>query len=279
MIQNSNHIAILLATYNGEKFLKEQLESLYAQTCTDWTLFVRDDLSTDSTLKILQQYASERGKMQFIENNGVRLGAMGNFMTLLEEVESDYYMFMDEDDVWLPRKIENEYQVIEGTDSTKPQLVITNIKIVDNMLHTVSESFWHSIRFTPRLFDSFQYQAYMCYVTGCTMMFNHKAKLVSFPIATYAPMHDWWIAVCVYRNNGKVSFLSEPQMLYRKHGGNVTGDFVASQQGKSITKRVQELICQYTLLKKCGCINNIFGYLRLKYKVKYLQRYSYGAHL
>lgn len=271
MIKNNYDIALLLACYNGEKYMREQLESLYGQTFKDWTLFVRDDGSTDSTMDIIKEYQAQYSNIVVIDNNGKRLGARDNFMALLENVDSQYYMFVDEDDVWLPNKIRNEYEKIKMLDTNKPALVITNLKLVDGNLNVISESFWKSIKFDYRVFNSFRYQSYMCYVTGCTMLFNQKAKAVSFPMPSYAPMHDWWVAVSVYKYGGNLGFIEEPQMLYRKHGDNATGDFVESQREKTMSLRFKESVDQYLLMKKCGCVKTPFDYLYLKYHVKILR--------
>ena len=132
----------------------------------------------------------------------------------------------------------------------------------------MSASCWESIHFSPYSFNSFTDQAFIGYITGCTMLFNKKAKEISFPVAQYAPMHDWWVAICIYKANGKVGFVETPQMLYRKHGNNVTGNFVSSQKGKSLCVRFKEMATQYQLMKSCGAVSSFFNYICLKSKIK-----------
>lgn len=271
MIHNSSKIAILLATYNNAAYITAQLNSLFAQSFKDWTLFVRDDGSTDDTMAKLQPYM-KHGNVVVLEDNKGNLRPRDNFMHLLHEVESDFYMFMDADDIWLPNKIENEYNAIKNFPINQPALVITNMRLVDGNLQEISPSFWKSIRFDPNLMGGKKYQAYMGYTTGCTMMFNHRAKQLSFPMEEYAPMHDWWVAMTIYKNEGNVAYLTEPQMLYRKHGGNATGDFVASQKGKSLMTRWHEMMNHYRLLKDAECVANIIDYIGLKFIVKYKQK-------
>ena len=98
MQQSTERIAILLAAYNGEKFLREQLQSLYDQTYTDWTLYIGDDGSTDGTADIVRDFSERYGNIVFHRNSEGK-GAMSNFMGLLSEAEADYYMFCDQDDV------------------------------------------------------------------------------------------------------------------------------------------------------------------------------------
>lgn len=271
MIRNTSPIAILLAAYNGHKYIREQLDSLFAQSFKNWILYVRDDGSTDDTLAILHEYAGKYGHIVICDNGNRHLGARDSFMNLLEQVDSPYYMFMDEDDIWLPHKIENEYRAINKLEAEKPALVLTNLKLVDGNLNVTAESFWKINKFSPHIFNSFRYQAYLGYATGCTMMFNKEAKDASFPMPDYAPMHDWWVTVAVYRNKGNITFIAEPQMLYRKHGDNTTGDFVASQAGKSMTERIAECRAQYRLLKSCGCVSNPVDYLLLKRHINKLR--------
>ena len=270
MIKNNRNIAVLMATYNGERFIREQLNSLFAQTYTDWTLFVRDDGSTDHTISIIESYQKKYHNIVIIDNEGHNLGPFMNFMALLQEVDSPLYMFIDQDDVWLPHKIENEIAAFRSLncDETTPGMVFTNLQLVDENLNVLSTSFWKSIHFSPHIFNSFTEQAFIGYITGCTMLFNKKAKEISFPVAKYAPMHDWWVAICVYKANGKVGFIETPQMLYRKHGNNVTGNFVSSQKGKSLCVRFKEMATQYQLMKNCGAVSSFFNYICLKNKIK-----------
>ena len=104
-------VAILLATYNGEKYLRAQLDSLYAQSYRDWKLYVNDDGSTDGTLTILQEYAQRYGNID-LQVNEHSLRSLRNFMDLLRRAEADYYIFSDQDDVWMPEKVEKSPESI-----------------------------------------------------------------------------------------------------------------------------------------------------------------------
>lgn len=269
MQQQEHNIAILLATYNNAPYLRDQLDSLFGQTHQAWTLYVRDDGSTDQTLQILHEYQARYGsnRMVLIQDEKGNLGARDNFMEILGCVEADYYMFMDGDDIWLPQKVEKEYQKMLSidTDPLKPAMVFTNLRLVDGTLHELSDSFWKSIHFSPEVFNDFRSQAFLGYITGCTLMFNRRARQIALPVAPYAPMHDWWVAICTYRNHGNTGWIAEPQMLYRKHGCNATGEFTASQKGKSICQRWNEMLIQYRLMKACGCVGSVPQYLYCKY--------------
>lgn len=267
MIINKSTIAVLLATYNGEKFIREQLDSLLSQSFTDWTLYIRDDQSTDNTIPIINEYCKKSDKIVLIENDGEKLGAMNNFLRLLSIIDSPYYMFMDEDDVWMCDKIDISYHALKNEECSNkdiPLLVHTNLMVVNKELDVITESFWDSIHFDPHKFHNIHYLSMMGYITGATMLFNKKAKEISFPVNPHAFMHDWWVGISVYRHGGKVISIKKTLMLYRKHGDNVTGDFVASSSGKKISIRLRENITVYRTLRKCNCMNSLFQFLLYK---------------
>jgi len=276
MKANTSKIAVLLATYNGENYIREQLNSLFSQTFSDWILYIRDDQSTDSTLSIIYEYQKHSDKIILLENDGENLGAKDNFLRLLSVVDSRYYMFMDEDDVWLPNKIEESFNVMikaEDGSNNIPVLVHTNLKVVDKDLTVITESFWDSIHFEPRKFHNSHYLSMMGYITGSTMLFNRKAKDVAFPVDPNAVMHDWWIGISVYRYGGKVISVKTPLMLYRKHGNNVTGDFVANSAGKRLLTRLNENILVYKMLRDCKCMDSIWQFLLYKLLVVLKRRF------
>lgn len=264
-----------MATYNNAKYISEQIDSLLNQTHKEFTLFIRDDGSTDTTCDIIKSYVSKEDKIIEINDTKGNLGPQGNFIELLNIVESDYYMFCDADDIWMPNKIEEEFcalQQIEDKYGTKqPALIYTDLKMTDGNMDIISESYWKSINHNPRIFNSYRDQAYNCYVTGCTMMFNKQLRDISLYPPTYSPMHDWWIATQAYRSGGIVKAIEHPLMYYRKHGMNATGDFVGSQKGKTIGQRLKELRNQYKLMKECNAFSSFISFLLYKYRVKHIK--------
>jgi len=224
-ITNPHTIAILMAVFNGEAYLREQLDSLINQSCLDWTLYIRDDGSSDATRKILNEYLFKYPKLVLVDNNELHLGAMKSFLYLMEIVESEFYMFCDQDDVWLPEKIEITYKhmlEINESNKDKPIIIHTDLKLVDSNLNIISDSYWSSIKLDPDKFKSYNYLAICSYATGCTMMFNQKAKEVSLPVPEDESMHDWWVAINVIRK-GIVSSIYLPTILYRQHDKNLRG--------------------------------------------------------
>lgn len=219
-------INILLATYNSSEYIRQQLDSLFAQTNQDWTLLVRDDCSTDNTLDIINEYQERYPRrIVIIDNHGISLRAYMNFVTLLQAADADYYMFCDHDDVWLPRKIEislKRMHEIEEKTSDKPIIVHTDMKVVDQHLKVISDSFWSFSNLLPDS-TSFLDMIHCNSANGCAMMFNQKAKEVSIPNVNNATMHDILLNQSVSANGGIISPIKIPMVLYRQHGDNVVG--------------------------------------------------------
>jgi glycosyltransferase involved in cell wall biosynthesis len=219
-------IDILLATYNGEKYLNQQIDSILAQTCQDWQLLIRDDCSSDNTTGIIKNYTSKfPDKIRFIEDCKRHLGLAQNFAALLKSAQSNYIMFCDQDDVWLPNKIEltlNAMKEAEQNSPGLPLLVHTDLRLVDETLKTVAQSFWELNKISPQDDCRLKKIIYRNVVTGCTMMINKKAKDISAPIPKQARLHDWWIAVNVAKN-GRIIHIPVQTILYRQHSGNIIG--------------------------------------------------------
>ena len=277
-----NHkIAILLATYNGAKYIREQLDSLFQQSCGDFHLYIRDDGSKDDTLKIVEEYRQKfSDRITVLEDSQKHKGAAKSFMTLLQEVDSDYYMFCDQDDIWLPTKVEKTFarmKEIEGTAQnagtanavgTAPILVATDLKVVDENLQPLKDSFNVDLKI-----DVFRkHSELICVrhvVTGCTMMFNRAAKEASLPMSPRATMHDEWVALCVHFKGGIISILDEATILYRQHTSNTLG---AEQASKGFFARALARAGQKQFFQVAKLLHKDFGlsYFKfLMYKILY----------
>ncbi len=217
-------IAILLTTYNSHLFLKDLLDSLQKQTYSEWDLYIRDDQSSDDTVEIISQYVEKDKRIHLLQDE-IKRGAMNGFMWLLEQVEADYYMFCDHDDVWNKDKIALSLKKMQeyNTQEEKPILVHTDLEIVDENLKSLHPSYWAYENFCYSDFNSKYFHLPYNNITGCTMMINHSAKRVSFPVSPFAQMHDWWIAACVLWNNGIVLNIPKATILYRQHSTNTIG--------------------------------------------------------
>jgi len=215
-------ILILLSTYNGSKYLKNQLDSLMAQSYKDFEIIARDDGSSDDTVEILKSFGI---KLLESERN---LGAKASFGELLkyamQNSDSEYFMFCDQDDVWKEDKIEKtlvKMQDMENTYSDMPLLVHTDLEVVDEKLNTLADSFWNYQNINPAQ-DRLNTLILKNIVTGCTMMINRKLAQIIEDVPVEAVMHDWWIAM-VASCFGKIELVDEPLMLYRQHSSNDTG--------------------------------------------------------
>ncbi len=224
-IKSTSTIAILMATYNGEKYLGEQIDSLLAQTYKDWHLYIHDDGSTDNTQAILREYAKKHSNIHILGYESQK-GAMRNFLSLLQRVEADYYMFCDQDDVWLKEKVELSFKEMKRQEAAfqgKPIIVYTDLYVTDAALNITCNSFWQEICLYPEFITTFDEMAASTAITGCAMLFNRQVKdSVVFP-ATHATMHDAWITACTLRKNGKIFPIFQQMVYYRQHEDNCVG--------------------------------------------------------
>ncbi|GAX05147.1 glycosyl transferase [Secundilactobacillus pentosiphilus] len=220
-MKNNITIAILLSTYNGADYLGEQVDSIISQSFCNWDLYIRDDGSQDSTIKIIQDYCSKDDRIHFINEGHVEnLGVKGSFIKLLSFAHADFYMFCDQDDVWLPNKIEDTLSIM-AKDQKLPQLVFTDLKVVDQDLKIIESSALENIDVNKWI--DFNHLVFDNVVTGCTVMINEKLKQKSLPTDNNKiVMHDWWFAL-IAAGAGYISYLAEPTILYRQHGNNQVG--------------------------------------------------------
>lgn len=225
-MQCPQQIAILLATYNGGRYLREQLDSILEQSFADWHLYVHDDGSVDDTVAILRDYAERYPDRITLLNYPPQGGACANFFSLLEAVEARYYMFCDQDDVWMPHKIQTSLDRMlqeEQKAAGRPVIVHADLMIVDSTLQVIDTSFVRNQRIRIEKVKHFLDYAYTNTVTGCAMLFNAQAaRCVKVP-RTAARMHDSWLTLSVVAEGGVVSFIDEPLIYYRQHEGNALG--------------------------------------------------------
>lgn len=260
-------IDILLSTYQGEKYLDELLASIINQTYQDWLLCVRDDGSTDGTMSILNTYQIKYpGKIKIISHPKGNIGIVRSFEELLQASSSEYIMFCDQDDVWLPNKVEltlHKMQHLESAHSALPLLVHTDLTVVDSDLQVISPSFWNFSKLDQCLLSrNFNYLGVCNGVTGCTAMINRPAKESALPFPATARMHDAWIALCVAKN-GKIDYVDESTILYRQHAKNVIGaqtiervNYIKSKF-RNLSKVVQDNKKQRAMLKELSYGNGL----------------------
>lgn len=212
----ADKISIAIATYNGEKYLREQLESLYSQTMLPDEIIVVDDCSTDNTITILEEYHQRYGLKYYI--NEKNLGVNKNFEKAILLCNGDYIALCDQDDVWLPHKIETTYKKIKEIENNEPALVSSLNISVDKDLNVLSKpkegTDLNATDYSKTLLGH--------YSQGCTLMMNRKLVKQIIPLPENEIVYDIYIGL-VAAMIGNKCIINEPLMLYRHHNNNVLG--------------------------------------------------------
>mgnify|MGYP005765515823 CR=1 FL=1 len=220
--------AVLLATYNGSRYIEEQLNSLLAQTCSEFVCYIHDDGSSDRTLEICNRYATNYPEKFCLLNYPPTGSASMNFLSLLAYVDAaDYYLFCDQDDIWLPEKFEKTMETMRKSEQENPGIpivVFTDQKIVDAELNVLSNSF---LNYTNKNYGKLSLKTLLIegFIPGCAMMINSSLRSLMLKCDDFNMiyMHDWWAMEVALACGGKTVFLNEPLMLYRQHDSNCIG--------------------------------------------------------
>lgn len=216
-------VDVIIPTYNGEKYIKEQLDSILKQTYTNIRIIISDDCSRDSTPQILKEYKEKDDRIEvYIQEKN--LGVVKNVEFLLKKVESPLYMLSDQDDVWLPNKIEKS---VEKLNEEKADLVFGDLEVVNANLETIYPSFGDFMllnRKIKKYINSYKLNYLYNCVTGCTVISKKKfiSKIIPIPTDSKYLIHDHWIGLIVSLN-GKLVYMPEKYIKYRQHGDNQVG--------------------------------------------------------
>ena len=208
-------VAVIMSTYNGEKFIKEQLDSILAQTYKNIEIVVRDDGSKDNTVAIVKEYMKKYPNITLYE--GENLGFIKSFFELLTLVEADYYSYADQDDVWLENKIELAVNSLNELDNSKPNMAFGNSDYYDENMKFIKQG--------PRnKKTSFARALFSCCGQGMTMTVNKKTRdtiIENTPKNCF--FHDWWTyLVCI--GLGNVAYNNEVTVKYRRRKENATSE-------------------------------------------------------
>lgn len=240
-------ILIMMATYNGEKYIAKQLDTIINQTYTNWELIIRDDISTDNTLSIIKDYAKKDNRIKYILSDSQKHGAYYNFFGLINYVKKikkyDFYMFADQDDEWDNTKIEEYLKFYDSKVNTDiPIVIYGNMRIIDENGEVVFQNMDEltGIGYTNVITSFFAHKTY-----GCTVLFNFEL-LKSLPVIENNDLvlgylsHDnfvtKWAGIF-----GKVYFLSLTTMGYRRYNENVTSKHSYDYGVKRIFRRVSQI--------------------------------------
>jgi len=219
-------ISILMTTFNGERFVAEQIDSLLNQTFLDFKLYINDDVSSDNTFSVITRYAEMHPEKIFISRNEKNTGgAKNNFIEMMILHKDDYVMLCDQDDVWLPDKIEITLAKMLEMESefgkNTPILVHTDLTVVNDRLKVISKSFKQAMNANYEKTE-LRNQIIQNTVTGCTAMYNRALAALITTAPRYFVMHDWWLNL-VAAAFGKTGSIDEQTVLYRQHRKNEVG--------------------------------------------------------
>ncbi|HCT64584.1 MAG TPA: glycosyltransferase family 2 protein [Lachnospiraceae bacterium] len=219
-------ISILLASYNGEKYIAQQIESVINQTYGDFILYINDDCSTDKTYEIIKDFEAKYPEKIKVTRNEKNSGnAKYNFMKMMLKHKDDYIMLCDQDDVWLESKVEITYNKIRQMENKygihTPILVHTDLKIVDEHLATISESLISTVN-SDYSKTKLKNEIVQNTLTGCTAMYNRRLADLIKAEPSFMVMHDWWIML-IASAFGKIDYVDKATILYRQHRENVVG--------------------------------------------------------
>ncbi|MBQ7121873.1 MAG: glycosyltransferase family 2 protein [Clostridia bacterium] len=206
-------ISVALAAYKGEEYIAEQLDSIIKQLGQNDEIIVSDDYPQGGTRSIVQKYANQDKRIIYIEGEG--RGVVANFENALKACTGDVIFLCDQDDVWLPDKVSTVMAEIEnGAD-----LVLHDACVTDGRLKVISPSVFALYKTNSDYISNLIRNTFV----GCCMAFTRQVMLDTLPFPKELPMHDWWIALAAIKKGRKVALLDKPLILWRRHGGNVTG--------------------------------------------------------
>ncbi|MDF2540060.1 MAG: hypothetical protein K0S76_3081 [Herbinix sp.] len=221
-------VTIVMTTYNGEKYVSEQIESILSSSYQDIQLWIYDDGSKDDTVSILKAYEKRYPEKIRVHQNAINRGVTLNFLQAVCQTTSDFIMFSDQDDVWKPEKIALTLKRMRHMESQRgndtPLAVFTDAVVVDQDLHVIHDSFFQSGHLNPKHTD-LPHLLMENKLIGCTVMINSALRriLQSHRLPKEAKYHDWWLAL-VATSFGNIGFVSAGTLLYRQHSNNVVGN-------------------------------------------------------
>jgi glycosyltransferase involved in cell wall biosynthesis len=210
-------VSIALATYNGSRYLRAQIDSVLNQTYQNIELIISDDCSTDNTRSILKSYEKSHPFIH-LNFNKKNLGYLKNFEKAISLCKGDFVALCDQDDIWVPNKIDRLVEKIGNHD-----IIASDLSVIDSSDKIISPSLIDYQGFIiPSTAEQFRFLVFRNSFTGCTMLIRQDLISESLPIPKEAIVHDWWFAIHAARRNG-IKFIKEPLVKYRQHQDNAIG--------------------------------------------------------
>jgi len=245
-------IDVVLATYNGELYIRAQIDSIINNTNSAElinNIIIVDDGSNDSTVSIINELCHLYTKIKFYPSSGEKLGPVRNFERGLLLTSTNYIMLCDQDDKWLPNKISSSFDKIieiENGDFYVPCLIFTDLQIVDSKLNTISQSFFdfNNVKF-PRDLE-LEFLMANNVAPGCTMILNKALVAYSLPMPSSVIMHDWWLMIFA-KCYGRIGVIQQPTIMYRQHSKNTVGVKINSLMNKILS--INEQLIKFFSMK------------------------------
>ena len=217
-----------MATYNGERYLRAQLESILPQLGVEDEIVVQDDCSIDATPALLESFADTRIR---VARNPENLGVIRTVENALSRAKGAYIFLSDQDDIWLPGRIERALAMLGQYD-----LVVVNCRVVDEKLQTINDNFFTLLGSRPGFLRNLYRNTFL----GCCMSFRRGLLERALPFPLRIPMHDMWIGM-VATVWGRVYFHREPLVLYRRHGAAVTSTATNRPSRPALTRLLDRI--------------------------------------
>ncbi|MDE7476969.1 MAG: glycosyltransferase family 2 protein [Lachnospiraceae bacterium] len=223
-------VKIIMCTYNGAKYIREQLQSIADNSEDNWNIFISDDQSTDTTIKIVEEYQKKYPGKIVYKINSEKQGVIANFLNSIYEVGSqmtdqDFIMLCDQDDIWKADKIKKTLksmkELVRIHGNSIPLLVCTDATVVDDEMNVINESFRNMNHYHIKKLD-LPHLMMENKVQGCTTMVNKSMAMMLDRLPQKATMHDSWLAL-IAAVFGKLKYIDEPTMKYRQHNDNIQG--------------------------------------------------------
>jgi glycosyltransferase involved in cell wall biosynthesis len=240
-VKTTPRVSVCMALYNGEKYLREQLDSVLAELRVNDELIICDDSSTDASFKIINEYISDK-RIKYIKNTQ-SLGVVKNFEKALQKAQGNYIFLCDQDDVWLNGKLNTCVTYLEHN-----LLVVTDCIVVNQDLKVIAPSFFELRNSGRGILKNIWKNTYL----GCCMAFRRELLVSCLPVPVNIPMHDMWLGLLA-ETNGNVLFIDQKLSLYRRHDSAASPTGSKSKYGIQKQIKMRFILCWHLV---CRTFNN-----------------------